>query len=269
VGGAHNGLSARLVEEAGFDAVWASGFEMSASYGLPDADLLSMAELLQGARGINAAVTIPVIADCDTGYGNAVNVIRTVQEYEAAGIAQSVLHDVAGGAHPLTHGVEEAVKSGDWRKLLGAIKSVIAVYDDKGLPSPRLRIAAEIEGDLLDIAEAQSRLAESVTDSPQKQVGLATAAFLAGAALEDALRRICDAKGVKYDVQRSSVAKLQAALYQPSNQVEFITQSENKQLTVWGDTRNKADHGKFGDITQTEVLAMIIGVRAFVNKHLP
>ena len=189
--------------------------------------------------------------------------------YEAAGIAQSVLHDVAGGTHPLTRALEEAVKSASWQKLLGAIKSVIALYDDGALPSPRLRIAGEIEGDLLEIAEAQSRLSESANDSTQKQVAIATAAFLAGAALEDALRRLCGANGVQYDAQRSSVAKLQAALYQPSNQVEFISQSENKQITVWGDTRNKADHGKFGEITQTEVVTMIIGVRAFVNKHLP
>ena len=67
--------------------------------------------------------------------------------YEAAGIEQSVMHDVAGGAHPLTRALEEAVKSADWQKLLGAIKSVIALYDSDALPSPRLRIAGEIEGD--------------------------------------------------------------------------------------------------------------------------
>jgi hypothetical protein len=189
--------------------------------------------------------------------------------YEAANIAQSVMHDVAGSAHPLTRALEEAVKSADWQKLLGAIKSVIALYDSNVLQSPRLRIAGEIEGDLIDIAEAQSRLAESATDTMQKKVGLATAAFLVGAALEDALRRLCDANGIHYDAQRSSIAKLQAALYQPSNQLEFISQSENKQITVWGDTRNKADHGKFDDITHTEVVTMIIGVRGFVNKHLP
>ena len=72
-----------------------------------------------------------------------------------------------------------------------------------------------------------------------------------------------------YDQQRTSIAKLQGALYQPSNQVELISLSENKQITVWGDTRNKADHGKFAEITQTEVTAMVIGVRAFVDKHLP
>ena len=78
--GAHNPLSARLVEEAGFDAVWASGFEISASQGVPDANVLSYAENLDIARAMTAAVGIPVIADCDNGFGNAVNVIRTVRE---------------------------------------------------------------------------------------------------------------------------------------------------------------------------------------------
>ncbi len=93
VGGAHNGLTGKLVEEAGFDAIWASGFEISASYGVPDANILTMAENLAAARQINNTTKIPVIADCDTGYGNAVNVIRTVQEYEAAGIAAICIED--------------------------------------------------------------------------------------------------------------------------------------------------------------------------------
>src|ERR671910_2256776 len=67
VAGAHNPLSARLVEEAGFDAVWASGFEISASQGVPDANVLSFSENLDIARGIAGAVEIPVIADCDSG----------------------------------------------------------------------------------------------------------------------------------------------------------------------------------------------------------
>ncbi|GMV39674.1 MAG: hypothetical protein AMXMBFR64_13900 [Myxococcales bacterium] len=91
--GAHNGISARLVEEAGFEGVWASGFEISASYALPDANILTMAENVTVAKAMNDACTIPVIADCDNGYGNAINVIRTVQEYEKAGIAGICIED--------------------------------------------------------------------------------------------------------------------------------------------------------------------------------
>lgn len=93
VAGAHSPLSARLVEEAGFDAVWASGFEISATQGVPDANILTFSENLEIARGIAGAIEIPVIADCDSGFGNAVNVVRTIREYEAAGIAGICLED--------------------------------------------------------------------------------------------------------------------------------------------------------------------------------
>jgi hypothetical protein len=58
-------------------------------------------------------------------------------------------------------------------------------------------------------------------------------------------------------------------LFQPSKQIEAISTSENKQITAWGDTRNKADHARFSEITHTEVVAMVIGVRAFIERHLP
>ena len=91
--GAHNGLSGKLVEEAGFDGIWASGFEISASYGVPDANILTMAENLAAAKMMNDVTAIPVIADCDNGYGNAINVIRCVEEYESSGIAAICIED--------------------------------------------------------------------------------------------------------------------------------------------------------------------------------
>lgn len=94
VAGAHDAISAKLVERARFDAVWASGFGISAAQmGAPDASLLTMTENLEIVKRISAAVTIPVIADCDTGYGNAINVIRTVMEFEAAGVAGISIED--------------------------------------------------------------------------------------------------------------------------------------------------------------------------------
>ena len=91
--GAHDGLSARLVEEAGFDGVWASCFEISAASGVPDASILTMTETLDAARSISDTVSVPVIADCDTGFGNAINAIRTVRAFEAAGIAGICIED--------------------------------------------------------------------------------------------------------------------------------------------------------------------------------
>ncbi|MCR6484992.1 isocitrate lyase/PEP mutase family protein [Amycolatopsis sp. OK19-0408] len=92
--GAFDALSARLVEAAGFPAVYMTGFGTTASLlGRPDVGLLTMTEMVQAAARIRSAVEVPVIADADTGYGNALNVIRTVREYEAAGIAGIHLED--------------------------------------------------------------------------------------------------------------------------------------------------------------------------------
>ncbi len=91
--GAHDALSAKLAEEAGFDAVWASGFGISAVSALPDANVLTMSETLEAVRRMSDAVRIPVIADCDNGFGNAINVMRTVAEYERAGVAGICIED--------------------------------------------------------------------------------------------------------------------------------------------------------------------------------
>ncbi len=91
--GAHNGLSAKLAEEAGFEGIWASGFEISAACGIPDANILTMDYNLSRAREMAERVSIPIIADCDNGYGNAVNVVHMVRAYEAAGIAGVCIED--------------------------------------------------------------------------------------------------------------------------------------------------------------------------------
>jgi phosphoenolpyruvate phosphomutase len=92
--GAHDALSARLIEAAGFPLVWSSSFAVSAAQrAMPDVNLLTMTENLETARYIDEAVSVPVIADADNGYGNAVNVVRTVEEYERAGIAGICMED--------------------------------------------------------------------------------------------------------------------------------------------------------------------------------
>src|SRR4029453_13168199 len=85
--GAHDALSAKLAEEAGFDAIWASGFGISAVQAVPDANILTLTETLDAVRRICDAVSVPVVADCDNGYGNAINVMRTASEFERAGAA--------------------------------------------------------------------------------------------------------------------------------------------------------------------------------------
>lgn len=91
--GAHDGLGARLIERHGFDGVWASGLEISASRAVPDANILTMTEQLEAAMAINEATSLPVVCDGDTGYGNAANVAHMVRKYEAAGLAAVVIED--------------------------------------------------------------------------------------------------------------------------------------------------------------------------------
>ncbi len=92
--GCYDALGARLVEEAGFSAVYMTGFGTSAGLlGRPDVGLVSMSEMADNARRIVEAVELPVIADADTGYGNPINVVRTVREYERAGVAALHIED--------------------------------------------------------------------------------------------------------------------------------------------------------------------------------
>ena len=90
---AHSPLSARLAQEAGFDGIWASGFELSALYGLADVSLLSMTPHLEMARAMAERVDLPIVADIDTGFGNAVNVIHAIRCYDRAGAAAVVIED--------------------------------------------------------------------------------------------------------------------------------------------------------------------------------
>jgi len=91
--GAYDAMSAKLVELYGFDAVWAGSFAISAIYNVPDASILTMTEFFTAASNMARACEIPVIADCDTGYGDATNVRYMVKKYENAGIAGICIED--------------------------------------------------------------------------------------------------------------------------------------------------------------------------------
>ncbi len=107
---AHAPLAAQLAEEAGFDALWASGFELSALMGLPDVSLITMTDHLNMMRAIAERSSLPIVADIDTGFGNAVNVAHAVAAYERAGASAVVIEDktfpkvtslIAGGRQDL------------------------------------------------------------------------------------------------------------------------------------------------------------------------
>lgn len=91
--GAYDGIGARLIEQAGFSAVYMTGAGTSAARGFPDFGLLTMSEMVDNAAVMARSVSIPLIADADTGYGNELNVTRTVREYEARGVAAIHIED--------------------------------------------------------------------------------------------------------------------------------------------------------------------------------
>ena len=93
VGGAFDAMSAKLVENSGFDAIWSGSFAISATHALPDASILTMTEFFDAASSMSSACEIPIIADCDTGYGGPSNVIHMVKKYENAGISSICIED--------------------------------------------------------------------------------------------------------------------------------------------------------------------------------
>ena len=93
IAGAFDAMSAKLVELNNFDAVWAGSFAISATHALPDASILTMTEFLSAASSMTDACSIPIIADCDTGFGGPSNVSHLVKKYENAGIAAICIED--------------------------------------------------------------------------------------------------------------------------------------------------------------------------------
>ena len=91
--GCYDGLTAKLIERAGFDACYMTGAGTASGYGLPDYGLLTATEMVDNAARIASAVDIPVIADADTGFGNELNVTRAVRDYERAGVAAIHIED--------------------------------------------------------------------------------------------------------------------------------------------------------------------------------
>ena len=93
IGGAFDAMSAKLVEINGFDAIWAGSFAISATHALPDASILTMTEFLSVAANMVESCKIPVIADCDTGFGGPSNVSHMIKKYENSGIAGVSIED--------------------------------------------------------------------------------------------------------------------------------------------------------------------------------
>jgi 2-methylisocitrate lyase-like PEP mutase family enzyme len=146
--GVFDALGARLVEEAGFPAVYMTGFGTAAALlGRPDVGLLTMTEMVENAARIVAACELPVIADADTGYGNPLNVIRTVHEYERAGVA--AIH------------IEDQVTPKKCGHMEG--KQVIPVAEMEA--KVRAAVAARASDDFVIIARTDARAVEGMASA--------------------------------------------------------------------------------------------------------
>jgi 2-methylisocitrate lyase-like PEP mutase family enzyme len=182
VPGCYNALSAKLLERAGFPALYMSGYGTSLSLlGLPDAGLATMTEMHANARYIANAVGVPVIADADNGYGNAINVIRTVREYLQTGVA---------GIH-----IEDQMVPKRCGHVAG--RRVIPLEEAVGKYRAADRVRREVDPDFVIIARTDARGAHggSLEDAIRRanaylQAG-ADLAFVEGPASEDEVRRIC------------------------------------------------------------------------------
>src|SRR5690606_34605726 len=129
--GAHDALTARIIENVGFEAVYLTGYGQSASHlGQPDVGLLTMTEMLSRVNNMASAVSIPVICDADTGFGDVVNVVRTVREYEKAGAAAIQLEDQLS---PKKCGHMTGRQVIPAEEMVLKIKAAVAAREDKDL----------------------------------------------------------------------------------------------------------------------------------------
>ena len=157
--GAYDGLTAKLVAQAGFPAVYMTGAGTSVSQGYPDFGLLTMSEMVENAARIVRAVDVPVIADADTGYGNELNAFRTVQEYESRGVA--AIH------------IEDQVSP----KKCGHLDDKEVVSRDDYVAKIRAAVAAKRDRDFMIIARTDARAVAGLDEA----VARANAALQAGA----------------------------------------------------------------------------------------
>jgi 2-methylisocitrate lyase-like PEP mutase family enzyme len=157
--GAYDCITAKLIEQAGFDAVYMTGAGTAATLGYPDFGLVTMSEMVGNAARIAAAVELPVIADADTGYGNELNVFRTVREFERAGVA---------GIH---------IEDQEFPKKCGHLDNKQVIPRDDYIAKIRSAAAARRDKDFLIIARTDSRAVAGLDEA----VARANAALAAGA----------------------------------------------------------------------------------------
>jgi 2-methylisocitrate lyase-like PEP mutase family enzyme len=159
--GAYDGITARLIEQAGFSAVYMTGAGTSMARGFPDFGLLSMSEMVENAAMIARTVEVPVIADADTGYGNELNVTRTVREFETRGVAGIHIEDQASP------------------KRCGHLDGKEIIPQAEFISKIKAAVAARRDADFLIIARTDSRAVAGFDEA----IARANAALAAGAGM--------------------------------------------------------------------------------------
>src|SRR5262245_7980330 len=157
--GAYDCITAKLIEQAGFAAVYMTGAGTAATLGYPDFGLVTMSEMVANAARIAAAVELPVIADADTGYGNQLNVFRTVREYEKSGVA---------GLH---------IEDQEFPKKCGHLEGKQIILRDDYMAKIRAALAARRDPHFVIIARTDARAVASLDEA----IARANAALAAGA----------------------------------------------------------------------------------------
>jgi 2-methylisocitrate lyase-like PEP mutase family enzyme len=190
VPGCYSAMSGRVLEAAGFEAIYMSGYGTSLSLtGLPDVGLTTMTEMVANARYIAQAVKIPLVADCDTGFGNAINVMRTMREYIAAGVA---------GVH-----LEDQVSP----KRCGHVAGRVVISFEEAVGKVRAAVDAKngIDPDFVIVARTDARgahggsLDEAIRRANAFLGAGADLAFIEGPTSADEVRRICrEVKGAVF-----------------------------------------------------------------------
>ena len=177
--GCFDGLSARLVEEAGFEAAYLSGGAVARSMGIPDIGLVTMSESIERAIQVVSTIKIPIIADADTGYGNAVNLVRSVREFERAGVAAIHIEDQITPKRCGHLDGKEVIPRGEMEmKLEAALKTrtdpdfcIIARTDARGVNGfddaiERARAFAKLGVDAIFVEAPQSE--EELAEIPRR-----------------------------------------------------------------------------------------------------
>ena len=159
--GAYDCITARLIEQAGFDAIYMTGAGTAATLGYPDYGLVTMSEMADNAGRIVSAVRVPVIADADTGYGNELNVVRTVREYEQRGVAAIHIEDQS------------------FPKKCGHLDNKVLIPLEEYLAKIRAAAAAKHAPDFLIIARTDARAVLGLEEAIRR----ANAALEAGAGM--------------------------------------------------------------------------------------